>query len=252
MGTDTTTLAVLGATGTLGRSVVAAARRDGHEVREIARSRGIDVMTGQGLAAALEGADAIIECLKPPQLDDTAGPWFEAAARSLGQHAAAAGVPRTVAISIVGVDRMQDYGFYRAQLVHEQAVRAHCPGTVLVRATQFHDFVGSQLRRAGDHYEVMDVPSQSIDTRAVAELLLSQALAADPAPLVQIAGPRPENTLDQARRLLAARGDESAVVGVPASDTMREGGMLPGPEATLAGPTYDQWLAEVEAPGSDR
>lgn len=66
MGTDTTTLAILGATGTLGRSVVAAARGDGHEVREIARSRGIDVMTGQGLAAALEGVDAIIECLKPP------------------------------------------------------------------------------------------------------------------------------------------------------------------------------------------
>lgn len=252
MGTDTTTLAILGATGTLGRSVVAAARGDGHEVREIARSRGIDVMTGRGLAAALDGADAIIECLKPPQLDDTAGEWFEAAARTLGEHAVAAGVPRTVAISIVGIDRMQDYGFYRAQLVHEQAVRAQCPGAVLVRATQFHDFVGSKLRRVGDHHEIMDVPSQSVDTRAVAELLLAQALAAAPAPLVQIAGPRAENTLDQARRLLAARGDETTVVGVPASESMRAGGMLPGPEAILAGPTFDQWLAEVEAPGPDR
>ncbi|GAA1487854.1 SDR family oxidoreductase [Brachybacterium sacelli] len=243
MGSRTTTLAVAGATGTLGHSVVEAARRDGHEVREIARSRRIDVLTGEGLEAALSGVDALVECLKPPQLDDTAGPWFQAAARNLGEHAAAAGVARTVAISIVGIDRMLDYGFYRAQLLHEDAVRTHCPGAVLVRATQFHDFVGSKLRRAGDHYEVMDVPSQSVDTPAVAELLLVQALAADPEPLAQIAGPREENTLAQARRLLAVRGDDTPVVGVAASESMRRGGMLPGPEAILAGPTYDEWLA---------
>lgn len=241
------TLAVAGATGTLGRSVVEAAQRDGHDVREISRARGVDVMTGEGLAAALEGADALIECLKPPQLDDSAGPWYEKAARVLGEHATAAGVARTVAISILGIDHMQDYPFYRAQLRHERAVREHCPGAVIVRATQFHDFVGSQLRRRGDHFEVMDVPSQSVDTRAVAELLIAQAAAAEPVPLAQIAGPRPERTLDQARRLLAARGEDIPVVSVPGSDTMARGGMLPGPEALLTGTTYEQWLQEIEA-----
>ena len=241
------TLAVAGATGTLGRQVVRLAREQGHEVREISRSRGVDVLTGDGLAAALEGADALVECLKPPQLDDTAGAWYEDAARSLGRHAAAAGVPRTVAISIVGIEHMQDYGFYRAQLRHEHAVREHCPGAVLVRATQFHDFVGGRLHRVGDHYEVMDVPSQPVDPRAVAALLLAQAVAADPAPLAQIAGPQPERTLDQARRLLAARGEDTPVVGVPASESMTRGGMLPGPEALRAGPTYDEWLLETGA-----
>ncbi|ATG52994.1 hypothetical protein CFK38_16825 [Brachybacterium vulturis] len=237
------TLAIAGATGTLGRSVVEAARRGGHDVREISRARGVDVMTGEGLAAALHGADALIECLKPPQLDESAGSWYEKAARVLGEHAMSARVPRTVAISILGIDHMQDYPFYRAQLRHEHAVREHCPGAVIVRAAQFHDFVGSQLRRAGDHYEVMDVRSQSVDTRAVAELLVTQAVAAEPAPLAQIAGPQPERTLDQARRLLAARGEDIPVVGVPGSETMARGGMLPGPEAILAGPTYEQWLA---------
>ena len=241
------TLAVAGATGTLGRQVVRLAREQGHEVREIARSRGVDVLTGEGLAEALAGADALIECLKPPQLDDTAGAWYEDAARSLGRHAAAAGVPRTVAISIVGIEHMQDYGFYRAQRAHEQAVREHCPGPVLVRATQFHDFIGQQLREVGVHLEIMEAPSQPVDTRAVAALLLAQAVAADPAPLTQIAGPRPERTLDQARRLLAARGDAREVVGVPASESMARGGMLPGPEALRAGPTYDEWLLETGA-----
>src|SRR5690625_263004 len=65
-----------------------------------------------------------------------------------------AGIRRTVVISIVGIDRMQDYGFYRAQLVHEDAARAHCPGPVVVRATQFHDFVGTMLQRDGERFKI--------------------------------------------------------------------------------------------------
>lgn len=238
-------LAVAGATGTLGRAVCELARAEGHEVREISRSRGVDVLSGEGLAAALEGADALIEVLKPAGLDDTAADWFERAARSLGDHARAAGITRTVVVSIVGIDHMQDYPYYRSQRAHEQAVLAHCPGAVVVRATQFHDFVGQQLREVGDHLEVMDAPSQSVDTRAVAALLIEQALAEGPAPLVQIAGPRPERTLDQAKRLLAARGDTREVLGTPPSPSMADGGMLPGPGARLAGPTFAQWLAEA-------
>lgn len=239
-------IAIAGATGALGRSVVELARAQGHEVREISRSRGVDVLSGEGLAAALDGADTLIECLKPAGLDDTAADWFERAARSLGDHARAAGITRTVVVSIVGIDAMQDYPYYRSQLAHEQAILTHCPGAVVVRATQFHDFVSQQLRDVGDHLEVMDAPSQPVDTREVAALLLAQALAADPAPLVEIAGPRPERTLDLAHRLLAARGDTREVIGLPPSPSMAAGGMLPGPEARLAGPTFDEWLAERE------
>jgi len=238
-------LAVAGATGTLGRTVVTAARDAGHEVRRISRSTGVDLLTGDGLQEALRGADAIIDCSKPPTLDEQeATRWFTAAMRTLGAAAEAAGIRRTVVISIVGIDRMQDYGFYRAQLVHEDAARAHCPGTIVVRATQFHDFVGTMLQRDGDRLTVIDVASQPVDTRVVAQALLRQATAARPEPLTQIAGPRAENTLDQARRLLAARGDDTPVVGTLASPAMTRGLMLPGPEVPTAGPTYDEWLQE--------
>lgn len=247
-------LAVAGATGTLGRSVVTAAREAGHEVRPIARSTGVDLLTGDGLQEALRGADAIIDCSKPPTLDEhEATRWFTTAMHTLGAAAEATGIRRTVVISIVGIDRMQDYGFYRAQLVHEDAARAHCPGTVVVRATQFHDFVGTMLQRDGDHITLIDVASQPVDTRVVARALLHQATAARPEPLTQIAGPREENTLDQARRLLVARGDDTPVVGAPASPSMREGLMLPGPDVPTAGPTYDEWLQEhVRAGRRDR
>lgn len=245
-------LAVIGATGTLGSSVVTEARVAGHEVREIARSKGVDIRTGEGLDDALRGTDAVIDCSKPPTLDgDDASEWYTAAMRNLGAAAEAAGVPRTVIISIVGIDRMQDYGFYRAQLVHEQAAHTHCPGTVVVRATQFHDFVGTMLHEKNGHLAVVDVASQPVDTRAVAQVLVRQAVASDPERLAQIAGPRVENTLEQARRLLATRGDGTAVVGVPASPSMMRGLMVPEPGVPTAGPAYDEWLAEHERRDTD-
>lgn len=240
-------IAVVGATGTLGRTVVEVARAEGFEVREIARSRGVDIVSGEGLDAALTGVELLIDCFKPPTLEaEEATQWYQAAVRGLGEAAHRAGVARTVVTSIVGIDGMQDYGFYRAQLAHEQAAREHCPGTVIVRATQFHDFVGNMLVRDGNRLQIMEAPSQPVDTYEVAAVLLRTALAEDPDELTQIAGPQVENTLDQARRLLAARGDSTTVSGTPASESMSRGGMLPGPEVPSVGPTYEQWLGEHE------
>lgn len=246
----TQVLAVAGATGTLGHWVVIAAEEAGHDVRRIARSTGVDLLTGDGLPNALRGADVIIDCSKPPTLDaEEATRWFTTAMNTLGRAAETAGVRRTVVISIIGIEQMQDFGFYRAQLEHEEAARAHCPGTIVVRATQFHDFVGTMLHQDGDRLAIIDVPSQPVDPRIVAQALVHQATTSHPEPFTQIAGPQEENTLDQARRLLQARGEKTPVVGTPASPSMSQGLMLPGPDVPTAGPTYDQWLQEHESPG---
>ena len=123
--------------------------------------------------------------------------------------------------------------------MNEREARAHCPGTVVVRATQFHEFVGNMLHKEGDRLTIIDVASQPVDTRVVAYVLVRQATASQPEPLAQIAGPRIENTLGQARRLLAARGDDTPVVGVPASPSMMRGLMLPEPGAPTAPVVYD-------------
>lgn len=187
----------------------------------------------------------VIDCSKPPSFEgDEASEWYRRTMHRLGAAAQAAGVRRTVIISIVGIDNMQDFGFYRAQLVHEDAARAYCPGLVVVRATQFHEFVGTMLHEDDGHLVVPDVASQPVDTRVVADVVVHQTTTSEPEPLSQVAGPRVENTLDQARRLLAARGDDTAVVGVPASPSMMQGLLVPDPGVPTAGSTYDEWLAE--------
>jgi uncharacterized protein YbjT (DUF2867 family) len=52
-------IAVAGATGNTGARAVSALERDGHEAVGISRSLGVDLITGEGLDAALEGVDVV-------------------------------------------------------------------------------------------------------------------------------------------------------------------------------------------------
>src|SRR5690349_18972659 len=134
-------IAIAGATGLIGRQLTALARSEGHEVVEIARETGFDLLVGDGLADALAGADAVVDVTQSPTLDeDEASTFFRAVADNLGGAARAAGVARTVVLSIVGADRSPDYGYYVAKVAQEDAHRAASPGAVVLRATQFHDF----------------------------------------------------------------------------------------------------------------
>ena len=131
-------IAIAGATGLIGSQLTALARKEGHDVVEISREAGIDLLAPDGLAEVLAGADAVVDVTACPM--DQAGTFFPAVARNLGGAATAAGVRRSVVLSIVGVDRSPDYDYYVAKLAQEQAYRETAPGAVVLRATQFHDF----------------------------------------------------------------------------------------------------------------
>lgn len=237
-------IAVAGATGTIGKPVVDLARAEGHDVVEIARSKGVDLATGDGLPEALTGVEAVIDCAQSPGLGSEAAEWFTTEATNLGDAARAAGVRRSVLLSILGIDRTPDFPYYVAKVEHEKVFTEHAPGPVIVRATQFHDFVGNMLVWNGEPPAVWEFQSQPIATEEVAKVLLAQAVADDPEPYIEIAGPRPEHTVDQAQRLLHSRGDDTTrVKALPASPCMAEGSLLAGPDTRLLGPSYDEWLA---------
>src|SRR5699024_567205 len=135
------------------------------------------------------------------------------------------GVQRTVVLSIVGVDRGQDYDWYVATLAHEAATRELAPGARVLRTTQFHEFPGQVLRRAqaGSNHDgsvtIMDVATQPVDSAEVARALLD--LATDPtADDRQLAGPRAERLVDLVRDLVAHEGLGIEVVPGPAPASM--------------------------------
>ena len=239
-------IAVAGATGRVGRHVVDILQAAGHDVVPISRSRGVDVVTGAGLAEALAGVDVIVDAASGPSADEReATEFFVAAAENLQHEGERAGVRRIVAVSIVGIDRFGG-GYMAAKIAHERTLLAGPLPVVILRATQFHEFVG-QVVEWGTQGDVAYVPrmqTQLIAARSVAERLAELALEDDPPALSEIAGPRPESSVEAARLLV---GDRLRVEGVPSpedAELYENGGLLPDPGATLAGPTFAEWLAE--------
>jgi uncharacterized protein YbjT (DUF2867 family) len=256
------TIAVAGATGRVGHHVVDVLEERGHEVVPISRDHGIDLVTGQGLAAALRGVECVVDVSSGPSPEQgPATEFFTAAMGNLQEAGRQRGVGRMIVVSIIGIDRFSG-GYPAAKIAHERAALAGPVPARILRASQFHEFVG-QLVDWGTQGDVAYLPkmrTQLVAARVVAEALADLATdrAAVPAPALvpipEIAGPRPEHLIDCAELLLARRGDRRRVEGVsdptdPDSAVYASGGLLPGPHATLAGPTFEEWLdASVPAP----
>ena len=114
-------IAVAGATGRAGRHVVEILEARGHEVVPMSRTTGVDVITGDGLAEALTGADCIIDATTGPSPEEAAATqFFTTAARNLHEAGNAAGARRMVIVSIIGCDRFTA-GYMAAKLAHERA-----------------------------------------------------------------------------------------------------------------------------------
>ncbi len=251
-------LAVAGATGRVGHYVVDVLHEQGHEVVAMSRATGVDVITGEGLDAAVSGAEVIIDTATAPSPEQwAAAEFFTTAARNLQRAGRRAGVRRIVIVSIIGIDGSTT-GYNAAKLAHEQAALAGPVPAQILRAAQFHEFV-EQLVDWGTQGDVAYLPvmrTQLVAARAVAEQLVD--LATGPAaenggaPIPEVAGPREERLADVARLLAARRGGPARVEEVsdpadPDRDRFENGGLLPGPLAVLAGPSYADWLAQRAA-----
>ncbi len=258
-------IAVTGGTGRVGTHLVELLEGSGHEVVSISRSNGVDVITGEGLEEALAGVDTVVDTATGPSPDkDAATQFFVTAARNLEEAGERAGVRRIVGVSIIGVDRFTggSYGgYYAAKVIQERALLDGPIPAQILRAAQFHEFVG-QLLDWGMDGDVAYVPAmrtQLVAARNVAEALADLATRSDAAEpgsaIPEIAGPRVERLVDVARLLAARRGgpaqvEETSDPDDPDRDLFAGDGLLPGPHATLAGPTFEEWL-DSQAPGEN-
>ncbi|HEV2744703.1 MAG TPA: NAD(P)H-binding protein [Rubrobacter sp.] len=248
---------VTGGTGSLGRRVVDRLRGPGYEVRTLSRSaRGAgavrgDLLTGEGLARALEGVDVLIHCAsspgKPRQTD------VEGTGRLL-EEAGRAGVSHFVFISIVGVDRNPYLAYYRAKLEAERIVeRCPVPWTIL-RTTQFHEFVLKQIRLL-ERLPVMMVPRgfllQPMDIGEVADRMVEFALSEPAGRVPDIGGPEVRTLSDLARSYLKATGRRRRVVEVPvpgkAARALREGALL-APDQAYGEIRWEDFLGQTIQP----
>jgi uncharacterized protein YbjT (DUF2867 family) len=248
-------IAVAGATGRLGRHIVDVLEEGGHDVVRMSRATGVDVVTGEGLSEALTGVDSIVDAAAwPTNEQEPATEFFLASSRNLQQEGERAGVQRIVVVSIIGADRATA-GFIASKVPHEQAMQSGTIPVSILRAAQFHEFVPLFLEwaRQGDVIYVPEMRTQLVAARTVAEALAELANGSEPAPetsagtIPEIAGPREERLADVARLVATRRADSVRIEVVsdpndPEQALFASGALLPGPDAVLAGPTFEQWL----------
>src|ERR687895_146208 len=245
-------IAVAGATGGGGRHTVDVLEAAGHEVVPMSRSTGVDVVTGEGLSEALAGVDSIVDAASWPLPEqEPATEFFIAAARNLQEVGEQAGVQRIVVVSIIGADRFTT-GYIASKVPHERAIQSGPIPVRILRAAQFHEFVPLFLEwgRQGDVIYVPEMRTQLVAARTVAEALADRVNGSETsaAAISEIAGPREESLVDVAKLLAARRDDSVRIEAVSDPDDQEQalyasGALLPGPDAVLAGPTFEQWLS---------
>jgi uncharacterized protein YbjT (DUF2867 family) len=209
-----------------------------------------DITTGEGLERALAGVDCVIDCGNlATTTRKTAVAYFTGTTRRLGRLGQAAGVGHHVVLSIVGVDQIP-FGYYEGKLAQESlAQNGPVPATV-VRATQFHEFAGqtSDRLRLGPLSMVPNMLVQPIAAAEVGAVLAEIAEAGPAGRVADVGGPRREHLPEMARQLIRHRGQRRTVLPLrlpgESGRQMRDGGLLPGADAVLRGPSFEDWLRD--------
>jgi uncharacterized protein YbjT (DUF2867 family) len=250
-------IVVIGGTGLIGSKVVANLKQCGHEAVAAAPNTGVNALTGEGLAQALAGADVVVDVSNSPSFEEKAATdFFQTAGRNLIAAEAEARVKHHVALSVVGTDRLQDSGYFRAKQGQEALIKESPIPYSLVHATQFFEFIRTiaQFSTQGSEVRLPPVQFQPMAAEDVAKAIVDAALASPAQSTIEVGGPD-LFTLDEAvRRVLEFDGDPRTVIADPAAPyygvQVSERTLIPDPGAQRGTTTLDWWLAHVPAPPS--
>lgn len=246
-------IVVIGGTGLIGSKVVNKLRQAGHEVIAASPNTGINTITGEGLAEALNNTDVVVDLANSPSFEDKAVmEFFQTAGRNLLAAETNAGVKHHIALSIVGVDLMQDSGYMRAKLMQEDLVKKSGVPYTIIRSTQFFEFLGGIANQAteGNVVHISDVQFQPIFSDDVANFVAEAALSAPINGVEEIAGPGRFTMPEMIVRYLQATNDPRTVV--PNSDTRYYGAqigytsLVPAGQAKLGAVSFETWLGSQQ------
>ncbi len=243
-------IVVIGGTGLIGRPLVSLLQAKGHEVIAASPSTGIDARTGVGLAEALKDAAVVVDVSNAPSFDDDAVlAFFRSTTANVLEAAREAGVRHVVALSVVGTDRLQASGYFRAKLVQEQLIGACGLPYTIVRATQFFEFLAAIADgyTQGKTVNLPGIALQPVAASDVSAVLAEVASAAPAHGIIELAGPERAPLAEFTASLLEARSDprqvrvtdERSYFGAPADDHT----LVPGSGARLGPTRFDTWLA---------
>jgi len=243
-------IVVIGGTGLIGRQVIERLTEHGHEALAASPSTGVNALTGEGLAEAFTGADVVVDVTNSPSFEDQAVlDFFRTSTANLLAAEQDAGVGHHVALSVVGIDRMLEAGYFRAKQAQEQLIRESGVPFSIVHATQFFEFA-SAIGDSATADGVVRLPGAPVQPMAASDVATAVAKTAASAPvngIAEVGGPERFGLDEFVRRALAFRGDPREVVTDPEATYF---GGRPGPAtlvpadgAAIGVVRFDEWLA---------
>jgi uncharacterized protein YbjT (DUF2867 family) len=244
-------LVIIGGTGLIGSKLVTGLRAHGHEAVPAAPNTGVNTITGEGLAEALQGASVVVDVSNSPSFEDAAVmEFFTTSTRNLLEAASAAGVTHYVALSVVGTDRMPGSPYFRAKNAQEALIKGGGIPYSIVHATQFFEFV----KRIADDATVgttVRLPQVLIQPMAADDVARAVGRVAVGAPLngiVEVAGPEQFRFDELIRQGLRARNDPREVVSDPHARyfgaELGERSLVPAGDARLGEIRFQEWLGQ--------
>ena len=243
-------IVVIGGTGLIGSKVVNNLRELGHEAVAAAPNTGVNTLTGEGLAAVLDGASTVLDVSNSPSFEDAAVmEFFETSTRNILEAGASAGVTHLVALSVVGTEGLPESGYLRAKSAQEKLIKCGSIPYSIVHATQFFEFVRS-IADASTVDGAVRLPSvlwQPIASDDVAAAVTKVVVGAPLNNTVEIAGPDQFRFDDAIRQGLRAYGDPREVIADPQAPyfgaVLSERSLVPGEYAELGAMHFVDWLA---------
>lgn len=241
-------IAVIGGTGLIGSQVVKILNASGHEAVPLSPSTGVDLLSGQGLAEALEGADVVVNLTNSPTFDDASPAFFEKTMDNLLAAAKAAGVGHAVILSIVGADLVPGLVYYRAKVLQEEILKSGPVPYSIVRATQFFEFIDAVLSWTADE-DTVRLPATLVQPMAAADVAQAVADVSAGAPLQgtrSVAGPEVFPLDELGKITLAAHEDHRTVVTDDSAGMFAAAAgdaLIAKDGAVIAKTTYREWLA---------
>jgi uncharacterized protein YbjT (DUF2867 family) len=242
-------IVAIGGTGLIGSRTVTRLRRAGHDVLAAAPNTGVDTVTGEGLDAALDGAEVVIDLANSRSFEPSAVMRFFAVhEQHLLSAEARAGVGHHVVLSIVGCDRSPDNGYFLAKVAQEELVtRSGIPYTI-IRSTQFLEFLGA-IADAAEEGGVIHIATgmfQPIAADDVAAFVADAGLAEPRNAKIEIAGPERAPFDEIVRSYLRTTGDSRPVQADPAAlyfgGKVERLSLVPTGEALLGRVTLADWI----------
>jgi len=245
-------IVVIGGTGLIGSKLVAKLKQQGHEAVAASPKSGVNAVTGEGLAAALAGADVVVDVANAPSWEPAAVlEFFERSSKNLVATEASAGVKHHVALSIVGTERSPDNAYFRAKLAQETIIKSARVPYSIVRATQFFEFLGAIADMGATDGKIV-VPSALFQPIAADDVAARLAEVATDKPLngtIDIAGPEKAPFNEFIARRLKASGDTRTVIGDPKAPyyggPIDDTSLNPLGEARLGTTPLAAWLASL-------